>query len=107
MVAHNGFGLYARWRFKAHTFNLALMMIEAQMFNLLLHRHWRKTRVITSRDYLAQSQIRSRNSSFLIFLGRDLKIILFENQQVKIKVKNKFAGLKHLCYICSINKYKQ
>ena len=41
----NVFGLYARWRFKALTFNLALMMIEAQMFNLLLHRHWRKTRV--------------------------------------------------------------
>ena len=41
----NGFGLYARWRFKAQTFKQALMMIEAQMFNLLLHRHWRKTRV--------------------------------------------------------------
>ena len=45
-MAYNGFGLYARWRFKALTFNLALMMIEAQMFNLLLHRHWRKTRVV-------------------------------------------------------------
>ena len=45
-IAHNGFGLYARWRFKALTFNIALMMIEAQMFNLLLHRHWRKTRVM-------------------------------------------------------------
>ena len=44
-LAGNVFGLYARWRFKALTFNLALMMIEAQMFNLLLHRHWRKTRV--------------------------------------------------------------
>ena len=44
-MAHNGFGLYARWRFKLLTFNLALMMIEAKMFNLLLHRHWRKTRV--------------------------------------------------------------
>jgi len=44
-LAYNVFGLYARWRFKALTFNLALMMIEAQMFNLLLHRHWRKTRV--------------------------------------------------------------
>lgn len=44
-VAANGFGLYARWRFKALTFNIAPMMIEAQMFNLLLHRHWRKTRV--------------------------------------------------------------
>lgn len=44
-MEHNVFGLYARWRFKALTFNLALMMIEAQMFNLLLHRHWRKTRV--------------------------------------------------------------
>lgn len=44
-VSPNGIGLYARWRFKAQTFNLALMMIEAQMFNLLLHRHWRKTRV--------------------------------------------------------------
>lgn len=39
------FGLYARWRLKALTLNLELMMIEAQMFNLLLHRHWRKTRV--------------------------------------------------------------
>lgn len=44
-IAANGFGLYARWRFKAQTFKQALMMIEAQMFNLLLHRHWRKTRV--------------------------------------------------------------
>lgn len=34
-----------RWRLKAQTFKQALMMIEAQMFNLLLHRHWRKTRV--------------------------------------------------------------
>ena len=47
-VAANGFGLYARWRFKALTFKLALMMIEAQIFNLLLHRHWRKTRVTRS-----------------------------------------------------------
>lgn len=44
-IRHNGAALYARWRFKALTFNLALMMIEAQLFNLPLHRHWRKTRV--------------------------------------------------------------
>lgn len=41
----NGPVLCARWRFKALTFNLLLMMIEAQMFNLPLHRHWRKTPV--------------------------------------------------------------
>jgi len=45
VAAYYVFGFYARWRFKALTFNLALMMIEAQMFNLPLHRHWRKTRV--------------------------------------------------------------
>ena len=44
-LAYNGFGLYARWRFKAQTFKQALTMIEAQVFNLPLHRHWRKTRV--------------------------------------------------------------
>ena len=44
-ITEKVFGLYARWRFKALTFNIALMMIEAQLFNLLLHRHWRKTRV--------------------------------------------------------------
>ena len=44
-MGHNVFGLYARWRFKAQTFKQALMMIEAHMFNLPLHRHWRKTRV--------------------------------------------------------------
>jgi len=47
-LAHNVFGLYARWRFKALTFNLALMMIEAQMFNLPLHPPLRKTAVSTS-----------------------------------------------------------
>ena len=41
----NELRLAVRAGFKALTFNLALMMIEAQMFNLLLHRHWRKTRV--------------------------------------------------------------
>ena len=45
-MAHNVLRLCARWRFKALTFNIALMMIEAQMFNLPLHRHWRKTRVV-------------------------------------------------------------
>lgn len=54
-MAYNGFGLYARWRFKALTFNLALMMIEAQMFNLLLHRHWRKTRVTGWCGLIAQT----------------------------------------------------
>jgi hypothetical protein len=44
-IAPNVFGLYARWRFKAQTVKQELMMIEAQMFNLPLHRHWRKTRV--------------------------------------------------------------
>ena len=45
-VVYNVFGLCARWRFKALTFNFIPMMIEAQMFNLPLHRHWRKTRVV-------------------------------------------------------------
>ena len=54
-MAYNGFGLYARWRFKSLTFNLAQMMIEAQMFNLLLHRHWRKTLVTGWCGLLAQT----------------------------------------------------
>jgi hypothetical protein len=31
VLVGNGFGLYARWRFKALTLNIALMMIEEQM----------------------------------------------------------------------------
>ena len=30
---------------KEQKMNIARKIIEAQMFNLLLHRHWRKTRV--------------------------------------------------------------
>lgn len=59
-MAYNVFGLYARWRFKAQTFKQALTMIESQMFNLPLHRHWRKTRVTGSRDSTT-NLIRSTN----------------------------------------------
>jgi len=66
-IAGNGFGLYARWRFKALTFNIALMMIEAQMFNLLLHRHWRKTRVTGWCGLLAQNLNWNTNAFSFLF----------------------------------------
>jgi hypothetical protein len=66
----NGPVLCARWRFNALTFNLPLMMIEAQMFNLPLHRHWRKTPVSCLYGRFKSTNFQFTTNVVIIFFER-------------------------------------
>ena len=52
---------------KEQKMNIARKIIEAQMFNLLLHRHWRKTRVTGWCGLLAQNLNWNTNAFSFLF----------------------------------------